>query len=57
MACVTLFPPDQKPMNFQDATELTINEGVLMFFASKSKEESGPTIVRHITNMPFLWTE
>ncbi len=57
MPCVTLYPPDQKPMTFQDATELTINEGVLMFFAIKSKEESRPSLVRHITNMPFLWTE
>jgi hypothetical protein len=55
MACVTLFPPDQKPMNFQDATELTLNEGTLMFFACKEGSET--SIVRHITNMPFLWTE
>ena len=55
MASVTLYPPDQKPMNFQDATELTLNQGTLMFFAIK--EDSEATIVRHITNMPFLWVE
>jgi hypothetical protein len=55
MANVTLYPPGQKPKNFQDATELTLNQGVLMFFAIK--EDSETTIARHITNMPFLWTE
>lgn len=55
MANVTLFPPNQKPMNFQDATELTLNQGTLMFFASKA--DNDPTIVSHITNMPFLWIE
>ena len=57
MASVTLYPPDQKPMIFQDATELTLNQGTLMFFASKSTEDNDPNVARHITNMPFLWIE
>lgn len=55
MASVTLFVPGQEPMNFQDATELTLNQGTLMFFANKEDNET--SIVRHITNMPFLWIE
>lgn len=55
MATVTLFPPTQEPMDFEDATELTLNQGALMFHARKKRDD--PTIVSFVTNMPFLWVD
>jgi hypothetical protein len=55
MATVTLFPPTQEPRDFEDATELTLNQGTLMFHARKSQEDH--TIVTFVTNIPFLWVD
>jgi hypothetical protein len=55
MAKVTLFPPTQEPVNFEDATELTLNQGTLMFHARKDSED--PVVRAYVTNIPFLWVE
>ena len=58
MAQVTLFPPHQEAMNFEDAEDLTLNQGMLMFQASKNRSDpEDSTVARYITNMPFLWVE
>ena len=55
MATVTLFPPNQKPMDFEDATELTLNQGTLMFHARKDRDERN--VVSYVTTLPFLWVD
>jgi hypothetical protein len=55
MATVTLFPPSQKPMDYEDATELTLNQGTLMFHARKDRDD--PTVVSFVTTLPFLWID
>jgi hypothetical protein len=55
MATVTLFPPTQEPMEFKEATELTLNQGTLMFHARKSQEDSN--VVSFVTTLPFLWVD
>lgn len=55
MAKVTLFPPTQEPVDFEEATEITLNQGTLMFHGRKDSDDH---VVRtYITNMPFLWIE
>lgn len=56
MATVTLFPPNQKPMDFEDATELTLNQGSLMFHARKDRDDP-TTVVSFVTTLPFLWID
>jgi len=55
MATVTLFPPTQEPMKFEEATELTLNQGTLMFHARKNHED--PNVVSFVTTLPFLWVD
>ena len=55
MATVTLFPPNREPIEFEDATELTLNQGSLMFHARKDRDN--PTIVSFVTTLPFLWVD
>jgi hypothetical protein len=42
-------------MDFDDATELTLNQGTLMFHARQDSEDSA--IHAYITNIAFLWIE
>ena len=55
MADVTLFPSDQKPMNFPDASGTYIQEGILYFRAKR--ESSVPSTNAFSTNLPFLLIE
>jgi len=52
MAYVTLFPSDQKPINFPDATSTHVQDGVLYFRAKSEPNVTSQSAFT--TNLPFL---
>lgn len=55
MANVTLFPMNQEPMNFPNATGTYVQDGVLYFRGKR--EPSAPAQNAFTTNLPFLLME
>ena len=55
MTFVTLFPPQGKPLNFENVTNMTVENGVLTFYAKK--DQRSPESQKVVTNLPFMVTE
>jgi hypothetical protein len=51
---VTLFPPDSKPMNYQDVTDVRISGNVISFSVPGNKSRTGQKIT---TSVPFTFTD
>jgi len=55
MTFVTLFPPQGKPLNYENVTNMTVENGVLTFYAKK--DQRSPDSQKVVTNLPFMCTE
>ncbi|MGA8149389.1 MAG: hypothetical protein WB952_00310 [Terriglobales bacterium] len=52
---MTLFPPQGKPLNFENITNMTVEHGVLTF--SAKKDQRSPESQKIVTNLPFMCME
>lgn len=55
MTYVTLFPPQGKPLSYENITNMTVANGVLTFYAKKDLRSRESQKI--ITNLPFMCTE
>ena len=55
MTFVTLFPPQGKTLAFENVTNMTVENGVLTFYAKK--DQRSPESQKIVTSLPFLCTE
>jgi hypothetical protein len=55
MKFVTLFPPQEKTLMFENITNMVVENGVLTFDSKKDKRSRETQKI--ITNLPFVCTE
>ncbi len=55
MTFVTLFPPQGKTINFENETNMAVENGVLTFYAKKDQRARESQKI--VTNLPFMCTE
>jgi len=55
MTYVTLFPPQGKTLNYENVTNMAVENGVLTFYAKKDHRSRESQKI--VTNLPFMCTE